>query len=494
MENVQPIKVRLEALRPQMSEEVYAFCLLLVEQNSHLLQIILQQAAQIKALEDQLNTNSRNSSKPPSSDGLNKPQPKSLRKVSGQKPGGQNGHKGHTLQFTPTPDHVVPHPVCQCQHCSADLTQVPSHGEQKRQVWDIPLIKMEATEHCAEVKTCPHCGEASVGTFPPGVDWAVQYGPNIKAFGAYMLDYQMLPYDRTQECIEDLTGHTISQGTLHNTERKAFETLEDFEQDLKLGLTAAIVAGFDETGLRVIGKLMWLHVCCTEKQACYFLHEKRGDEGMNAFGILPDFQGRAIHDYWKSYYLYHCQHGLCNAHILRELIFIKERFGQDWADELIEHLLHIKATVETAKQQGHSALNARQTADFEKTYLQILKAGLQCNPPAPPPVKKKRGPPKQSKPFNLLKRLEEKRPEVLAFMYDFNVPFDNNMAERDLRMVKVKQKISGCFRSVDGARYFARIRSFIVTARKQGFTAFEALKDIFLPNPHFPALLAKPSE
>lgn len=491
MDNVQPIKAKLESLRSQMTSEVYGFCLFLVEQNLQLLQITLQQATQIKALEDQQKKNSRNSSKPPSSDGLNKPQPKSLRKPSEQKPGGQNGHEGNFLQFSLTPDHIVPHPVCQCRHCLADLTQTSAHAEQKRQVWDIPPMKMEVWEHWAEIKNCPYCGETNVGAFPTDVDYRIQYGPNVKALGTYLLDYQMISYDRAQEFIYDLSGHTLSQGTLHNAERKAFETLEDFEMNLVTALTLALVAGFDETGLRVVGKLMWLHVCCTEKYACYFLHEKRGDEAMNAFGILPDFQGRAIHDYWKSYYLYHCLHGLCNAHILRELIFINERFGQSWAADLITHLIRIKEAIEQAKKQGLDALSAAQLADFEKTYHQIVKVGLDANPPKPPPPEKKRGRTKQSKPFNLLNRLDTKHLDILAFMYDFNVPFDNNMAERDLRMVKVKQKISGCFRSVDGARYFARIRSYIVTARKQGFTALEALKDIFSPNPLIPALLSK---
>ena len=434
----------------------------------------------IKELEDQISKNSRNSSKPPSTDGVDKPSPKSLRKKSGRPIGGQKGHKGTNLKMVATPDTVQRHNVKVCACCQKSLKRRDVMYIERRQVYDIPPLEMKITEHQAEIKRCT-CGHINRADFPNGVNHHVQYGPNIKGLLVYMQDYQLLPYERTKEFVEDLLGHQLSAGTLYNVRSNAFDQLATFEDRLKAVLTAAVVAGFDETGIRVTTQCMWLHSCSTAQHAYYQAHTKRGEEAMNEIGILPVFKGTAVHDFWKSYFQYGCKHGLCNAHLLRELIFIKERFGQDWADELIALLLKMKAAKEKAIVKAKQSLSEATLKRYRSLYDTLVNKGLDANPYAPPP-KKKRGRDKKSKPRNLIERFRDYANDILRFLYDFKVPFDNNFSERDLRMMKVKQKISGCFRSFDGAKFFARIRSFIITARKQNVSAFNALKNLFTDN------------
>ena len=438
--------------------------------------------ARIKELEDQLSTNSKNSSKPPSSDGYKKPSPKSLRQKTGRKAGGQKGHKGHNLKMTTHPDQIILHQVEFCSQCSKDLKTEKSTHKKTRQVYDIPPLRMMVTEHQIESKQCS-CGCTTTSLFPNDVTHYVQYGANIKTLLTYLQDYQLLPYQRTAQLVDDLFEHQLSQGTLYNIRQYAFGQLEEFELNLEQFLCAAILAGFDETGLRVIAQLHWLHSCSTDKSVHYKVHEKRGRKAMDEIDILPNFEGIAVHDFWKSYYQYECDHALCNAHILRELIFIKERFEQDWAQELIDLLLKMKQVKQRALLKNKTGLSKATLDKYRKTYQDIINKGLKINPlsNAPPKIVK-RGRKAKSKPRNLLERLNDFADDVLRFFYDFKVPFDNNFSERDLRMMKVKLKISGCFRSLNGAQYFARIRSYIGTARKQGVNAFEAIRSLFTSN------------
>jgi transposase len=434
--------------------------------------------ARIKELEDQISKNSRNSSKPPSTDSFFKP-PKSLRKKSGKDAGGQKGHQGDSLKMVEHPDKVVSHKVVRCECCHKKLNHQKADRIERRQVYDIPPLHISITEHQSEVKICS-CGHTNK-SFPTGVDHHVAYGPNIKSMMVYLQNYQLLPYERTTELISDLFNHTISKGTLFNTGKCAYDKLEVFENRLKELLTYCMVAGFDETGFRVMAKRLWLHSCSTTEHAYYEVHEKRGTQAMNAINILPYFKGVAVHDFWRSYYEYGCKHSLCNAHLLRDLIFIKERFEQDWADEMINLLIKMKAAKQRAIDQGKSSLSKVTLKKYKEQYSLIIQEGFKENP-FRPPKKKTAGRHKKTPARNLLERLNTYADDILRFLFDFSVPFDNNFSESDIRMMKVKQKISGCFRSLQGANIFTRIRSFIVTARKQKVNVFDALNNLFTDN------------
>ena len=441
-----------------------------------------QLQSQVKALQEQLSQNSSNSSKPPSSDPQHKPAPKSGRPKTGRKPGGQKGHKGTNLQMTATPDIEKRHEVAECACCQKDLRDQKADDLQKRQVYDLPPMKLVVTEHQAEVKRCS-CGHLNRAGFPEDVHTHVQYGPGLKSFLVYLQDYQLVPYERTCELVQDLFGHTISAGTLHNVRRYAFDQLASFEERLKMVLTAAAVAGFDETGIRVLAKKFWLHSCSTDRHVHYTVHARRGGEAMKAGGILPDFEGIAVHDFFKSYFQFDCRHALCNAHLLRELTFISEHYPQKWAKEVAIWLIKMQQAKEKAIKEGKKALSAATVRWYHRMYRKWVQEGLQANPLEPPPEgKKKRGPMKKSKPRNLLERLWNYEHDILQFLDDFRVPFDNNFSERDLRMMKAKLKISGGFRSLEGAQFFARIRSYIMTSRKQGHNPLLALRDVFMNN------------
>jgi len=438
----------------------------------------------VKHLEDQLAKNSRNSSKPPSTDGFQKPAPKSLREKSARPSGGQSGHRGNTLTMVEKPDRTEPHRVERCECCGRSLAACPPDGIEKRQVRDLPPLRLIVTEHQAERKRCP-CGHLNKAAFPEGVNAPVQYGSGIKALAVYFNNYQFLPYKRTCELLADLFDCGISEGTLANLIGECHERLEAPVRQIKAQIAQAPVAQFDESGARVEKKLWWLHAASTATATYYDIHPKRGAEAIKAIGILPNFIGRAIHDFWKPYFGYECDHGLCNAHHLRELIFVHEQHRQAWADAMIDCLLGIKTAVAQARQTTNH-LTEDQRRDFEARYQRILDQGYAQNPLSPAPVRKKRGRRKKTKPRNLLERLDEHRQEVLAFMYDFNVPFDNNLAERDIRMMKVQQKISGTFRSEDGAHAFCRIRSYLSTARKNALGAMDAIARVFDGNPFVP--------
>lgn len=447
---------------------------------------LLEQDARIRDLEAGRATDSHNSSKPPSTDGFHKPAPKSSRKKTGRKPGGQKGHPGSTLTLSENPDRVILHPVSTCLRCGLDISTTSAEVE-RRQVIDIPPLRLEVVEHRFESKVCPHCHAVTTSHQDAReITTATQYGPRIKALGVYLKTYQLLPFKRASELIRTLFGGTLCEGTLANMVKGVSGTLDASLAVISDILTNAKVAHFDETGSSVQGKLHWFHVASTEKVTQYAMHQRRGAVGMNAMGILPKFTGRAIHDHWKPYYTYEgCSHGLCNAHHLRELTFIHEVVGQEWAASMKDLLLRILAAVDAAKAENRTRLEDDEVSRFVGCYETIIEEALVSNP-QPEPVPRKRGKPKDSKAGNLARRLKVHRKEALAFMYDFSVPFSNNLAEQDIRMMKVQQKVSGTFRSTEGATNFCRIRSYLSTARKQGRGILAVLAKAITGDPFMP--------
>lgn len=475
----------LEAYR-QGPEGVVKLIVELVTQLEALAERITVLEAENAALRARLNTNSRNSGKPPASDGPGvKPHPKSQRRSTGRKTGGQPGHKGHTLRLVDQPDEVQVHTPAHCSACGQSLKRAPVVRRERRQVMDVPPVRVRVVEHQAETKCCPGCGRETTGAFPAGVDAPAQYGPEVATMAVYLNQEQLLPLERTGETLADLFGCPIAQGTVESAIAACHEQLAEVEAAIKEQVEEADVIHLDETGLNVGGKTAWLHVASTSDLTFYAVHAKRGCEALDAIGVLPRFQGTAVHDGWTSYWQYDaCQHALCNAHHLRELTFVAEQLGQGWAQELNELLLEIKQAVEEAREQGLTALAAEPKQAFEARYDALLETGLKMNPP--PERTGKRGRPARGKAGSLVHRLREHKGAVLAFMADFAIPFDNNQAERDIRMVKVKEKISGCFRTTSGVDRFCRIRGYISTLRKQRIPILSALSQAMLGHPPLP--------
>ena len=448
---------------------------------------VTSQAAIIQKLQDELAKNSHNSSKPPSSDGLKKPKTQSLRQKGKRPQGGQVGHKGDTLRLVVDPDSVQTHAVTACPHCQTDLSAIEPVRYERRQVFDIPPVQIEVMEHQAEIKQCPSCGQQIKGEFPSDVTQTTQYGLRLKAQASYLNNYHFIPLARTEELLTDFYGHGPSEAVVLHANACLAESIKPSLQRIQGQLQQAPVAHFDETGLRVENQLHWVHVASTNQLTYYHVHRRRGQKGMTEGGILPEFTGHAVHDHLPSYLHFDtCQHAFCNAHHLRELKFIEEQYHQTWAVEMVQLLLDIKAEVEATPLPAMS-LPPDRLAYYEAAYDKLIADGLATNPLPDDPPPKKRGRPKQSPAKNLLDRLEKHKLGVLAFMYDFRVPFDNNLAERDVRMVKVKQKVSGTFRTKSGADTFCAIRSYISTVRKQGYNVIDALYDAFLDQPFIPS-------
>ena len=425
----------------------------------------------IQVLELQGKKNSKNSHQPPSTDVFYKPKPKSLRQKTNRKPGGQPGHVGHTLERVEHPDHIVVHSMTDCSSCGGSLEHVPALHHEKRQVFDLPPVQIEVTQHEVEVKTCPHCHTKQVASFPVEVTGPVQYGPRIKTIAVYLTHYQFLPYERTAEFFHDIFEQPISKGTLVTFARTIGDSLADFEEIVHQELLKSPVIHLDETGIRVEGKRQWLHVASTPHATAYLIHPNRGKKAMETMDILPRFQGISVHDAWAPYFSYDSsKHALCHAHHLRELTAIWEEYGQVWANDMIAFLLLGKEV----KEEDTSSCAANMDR-WKAAYARILtraerelqRAGLD----GPQSEKGKQHPAK-----NLYDRLTRYTEATLAFLADPLVPFDNNQAERDVRMAKTKQKISGTFRSEHGPQTFCRLRGLISTARKKGSNVLQTLE------------------
>lgn len=444
--------------------------------------LILAQESEILELKRRLALDSTNSSKPPSSDGLKKPAPRSLREKSGRKPGGQPGHRGHTLEQVAKPDHTHIHSleICPCGLCGGvSLKNVPALDYERRQVFDLPPLRLEVTEHQAEIKCCPVSGLSVRAAFPANVEAPVQYGPHFRGLMLYLSNQQILPFDRLRQVSKDLFGQPLSLGTLAAINARASEALAPVERAIIKGITSAPAVHADESGLRVAGKLHWLHVASTSFLTFFGVHGHRGAEAMDALGVLPHCLGWLIHDFWKPYLKYDALHALCNQHLLRELKFLFEQYGEIWADKLARFLLDWKSDP-----RARDGLEEDVFDVAHARYQRILAEGRRKHPRRQPG----QGRTKQDRATNLLDRLEDYDLCVLAFLLDPNVPFTNNQGEQDIRMIKVKQKISGCFRTLEGARCFARIRGYLSTCRKQGINLWDACFQAALGQPFMPTL------
>lgn len=429
----------------------------------------------INLLVGKLGLNSGNSSKPPSQDPKRPRGSKQKTKGHKRKPGGQNGHEGTTLKQVPNPDHVETLEIDRRTLPRGTYTQI---GFDTRQVIDIK-ISTEVTEYRAEILQ-DEAGNQFVADFPPGVTRPAQYGTSVKAHAVYMSQFQLLPYDRIRDYFADQCSIPLSAGSIFNFNKEAYLLLGTFEAIVKKQLVKQDVLNADETGINVNGKTLWLHTLGNDLWTLFFPHEKRGGDAMKAMGVLNDFHGILCHDHWKPYFNFSCLHALCNAHHLRELERAWEQDNQKWAKNMQALLLEINATVEATG----GCLTKKAAQKFRSRYRSILTRGdREC--PAPKGVNNKPGRIARSKSRNLLERLREFETETLRFMTDKRVPFTNNQGENDIRMTKVQQKISGCFRSCEGAQMFCRIRGYLSTCRKQGVDPTKALQLLFagkLPN------------
>lgn len=436
----------------------------------------------VSRLEAQVNQNSQNSSKSPSSDGYKKPSPKSLRKKSGRRGGGQSGHAGKTLERVAAPDQIVTHWPERCTCCGERLSQQHATGCETRQVHDIPPIQIQVTDHQAMHVRCGACGHISQSAFPAQVNFPVQYGSGVMALGVYATMYQLIPIKRSGELMRDVLGRAPSSGTQMNWIQACAERVRPMVERIKRAIHGSGVVHVDETGLRVANRLHWLHTASTATLTYYAVDPQRAGAAFDRVGVLAGFKGVGVHDALPSYLKREFAHALCNAHLLRELTALEEQTQQRWPTQLKALLVDMKTTVEHAAQQGADCLRSDVSARLNLDYDRLVKCALRSNPrPVYRPGQK--GRPRASPARNLAERLRDHKHSILRFLSDFRVPFDNNLAERDLRMMKVKQKISGCFRSFEGAHAFATIRSYISTARKQGFGALHALRALFDGHP-----------
>jgi transposase len=404
------------------------------------------------------------------------------------KVGGQPGHKGHHLGFSEEPDDIILYSPEECAQCGSDLNG-ESISYERRQVIDLVDQNKFTTEHRAESKVCEHCKCTSKAFFPEDVTAPVQYGPSVKATATYLNKRQLVPFARTVETLKDLFGIKLSAGTIVTMVKQGSNLLEDVDNAIKDAVQNSPVVNFDESGMNVNGDRHWVHVAVTNVASYFYAHRKRGPEAMDEMGILPEFTGLAVHDHWKSYFTYiNSTHYLCNAHHLRELEFIHERYGHTWAKDMQEFLREVKKEIGASKEKGLFLISEEKAKVFNDKYDVIVTKGYLENPLAPidPTKKKKRGRVAQSKGRNLLDRLRDFKEAVLGFMNNFSVPFDNNQAERDVRMLKVQQKISGTFRSKRGPIDYCRIMSYISTIRKNSINAIEAMRSVFLGIPILP--------
>jgi transposase len=439
--------------------------------------------ARIKELEERLSKDSRTSSKPPSSDGLGR-LPRRARPSSGKPPGGQEGHAGHTLRMVEQPDEVISHRPERCQQCGQDLREGVGQVVERRQVLDVPAIRLLVHEHRVQSLTCPTCQSPNRASFPAAVTAAVQYGPNLQALAVYLHQGQLLPTARTCEALAAICGCQVSEASLLEWSERAAARLAPTVERIATLLAASRLQHGDETGIRIYGMLHWLHVNCTRFLTHLAWHESRGRQAMDEIGIWPRFVGRGMHDRLASYDAYECAHSICGAHLVRDCAGVAEQEHQQWAGEMHDFLLDLHDACEQWRLLHLPAVPALERDEWVARYFEILAAGYAAQPPpSASSTGLRTGRPRQSKAKNLLDALLKRAEQVLALLDDLRIPFTNNQAERDLRWAKVQQKIAGTFRSATGATTFCHIRSYLSTMQKQGHPMLSALTAVFQGHP-----------
>jgi transposase len=472
----------LEQANADLKEQVAQKDRRIQELEARLMRALLR----IEELERQQRKDSHNSSKPPSSDGLGR-KPRAHRKKSGKSSGGQPGHQGHSLEQVQTPDSVIPHRPKRCEQCECDLQQEAGKVIERRQIHDLPEVRLQVQEHQIEEICCPACHHRTQARFPVGVDAPAQYGPRVQAFAVYLSQFQLVPLERTCEVLNDLCQCSLSQATLVNWIAQAARTLQPTIQRIKTLLQSGSFLHADETGIRLKGLLHWMHVASTRFLSLYAWHRKRGQEALEQIGIWPHFAGRAMHDRWVSYDQYGCLHSVCGAHLLRDCLFVAEQEKQPWGQAMFDLLLEMAKAADNFRAQGAKEIPKHQRDQWIAQYFSILASGFAVHSAQAPPQQstepKRQGRKKQQASKNLLDALLKRADQVLGFLEDLSVPFTNNLAERDLRMVKVQQKISGTFRSDEGATAFCIIRSYLSTMRKQGRSMLGAMAAVFAHSP-----------
>lgn len=449
--------------------------------------LIAQLNQTIQELREQLNKNSKNSSKPPSSDGFKRPAPKSLRKPSGKKVGGQEGHQGTFLSVLSDPDKIVKHMPSACEGCPHyKMCKGTACVAEKRHVIDA-VVTVNVVEHqLLEIPICMLHGDTRKGNFPNDVKATVQYGENLQALSVALNTVGAVSVKRTHEILSGVFNIPLATGTISNMVKRCANAVSETVNRIKQKVANSGLGHFDETGTRVDKKLWWVHDASNCEFTYLDISPKRGYLGMEQCGVLPLFHGIAMHDCWASYWSYEdCQHAVCCAHLLRELTGIAENHPeQKWASAFIDLLLEMKKVKDKAVEVGKETLSYYHYHKFDKRYDELIKQAREENP-LPVTTEKKRGRKKKGKILALVDRLDNYKVSVCLFIHNFMVPFDNNQAERDLRMIKVKTKVSGCFRSEEGARDYLKIMSYIGTAHKQGHNAYDAIRKAISGCPDF---------
>ena len=445
----------------------------LIEIILELFEEVKRLTARVAELEAQLNTNSANSSKPPSQDGFNKPEPKSLRKASGKKPGGQKGHKGNGLQLFKEPDEIIEHKAEVCSKCGMDISEAECTG--CKCTSNVIDVKIEVTiiAHKQMETVCPSCGTQNYGEMPEGTGHSVQYGTGLRAFVVLMTNYACVSINKVRNILTDVFRTPISTGTIANINAEFAQKSKPFLREIKSGIKKSPVTNFDETWINENGKHQWIHTSSTPKLTYMTASKKRGCEGIDENGVIKGYTGIAVHDCLASYFTYEsCSHALCNAHLLRELTWVCDNTKQTWAGKMISLLCEMKDAKQTCIEAEQTEMPQDLRRKFADRYADIITL-------AEKEVPHRKFWKRQTKPRNLLVRFIKFQKEITLFADNFSVPFDNNLAERDIRNVKCKQKVSGGFRSDDGVKNFANISSIVSTAIKQGKSVFDSIKGVF---------------